>query len=601
MSAPFSRNPGLCIISTREEVKDLEGAIERVDLEKVSTVAGRALLRIGGLPGNDAELEGLVEDFGNHALALNLLAAFLKWPGAGGAADIPELADIPEEKGRHARRVMAAFSRIFGEGPALDLLRILGLFDGPIEETVINALLADPPIEGLTEHLSLGRSGVFDDAKATLRRAKMLATEGTHQPPRLDSHPLVREHFGEELENQRPEAWRAGHARLFEHYKGTAEPQPSTLEGLAPLYAAVAHGCAAGHYNDAFENVYYQRILREQQSYSLHKLGAFGSDLAAVSSFFEKPWTKVAGELSEGIKAFLLNAAGFRLRALGRLREAVEPMDAGMQPDIDRGDLQGAARSALNLSELQLTLGEVQSALDYAERSDEYANRSGDEFLRLTTLTTQANAEHHASRLGAGEKLFREAKTVQEDRQPSYPLLYSLGGYLYCDLLLAQGHPAKAQDQAQQTLEWAKRGGQGSLLDIALDHLTLGRAALALGELTEAASQLNRAVDGLRPAGQQEFVARGLLDRAEFHRTQGDLERARHDLHEVHKIARRDDMRLHLTDYHLESARLALAESDPAAARDHLAKARKLVDETGYHRRDPDLAEIESQLPQTHP
>ena len=55
-------------------------------------------------------------------------------------------------------------------------------------------------------------------------------------------------------------------------------------------------------------------------------------------------------------------------------------------------------------------------------------------------------------------------------------------------------------------------------------------------------------------------------------------------------------MRLFLTDYHLESARLALAESDPAAAREHLDKARQLVTETGYHRRDPDLDEIAAQL-----
>ena len=71
---------------------------------------------------------------------------------------------------------------------------------------------------------------------------------------------------------------------------------------------------------------------------------------------------------------------------------------------------------------------------------------------------------------------------------------------------------------------------------------------------------------------------------------------ARRDLRETEKIARRGEMRLHLTDFHLESARLALAESDPATAREHLDKARHLVTETGYHRRDPDLAEIAAQL-----
>ena len=55
-------------------------------------------------------------------------------------------------------------------------------------------------------------------------------------------------------------------------------------------------------------------------------------------------------------------------------------------------------------------------------------------------------------------------------------------------------------------------------------------------------------------------------------------------------------MRLFETDCHLEYARLHLAQSDKPAAREHLAKARALVTETGYHRRDPDLAELEQEL-----
>jgi len=276
-------------------------------------------------------------------------------------------------------------------------------------------------------------------------------------------------------------------------------------------------------------------------------------------------------------------------------------MDAAIHTDIDLGKWEGAARSAMNLSALQLTLGEVHLALDYAEQSVKYADRSADEFPRMATRTTQADAEHHAGRLEAAEKLFREAESMQQDLQPEYPLLYSFRGYQHCDLLLAQGQPAEAHRRATQTLEWAERGGQGSLLDIALNHLTLGRTALALGDLTEAAERLNQAVDGLRAAGTQDHLPRGFLARSEFHRSQSQFQQARSDLREVEKIARRGDMRLHLTDFHLESARLALAESNPATARDHLTKARQLVHETGYHRRDPDLAEIAAQLPPTQP
>ena len=479
------RNPGLCVISTREEVTDLEGAIERVDLEKVSTVAGRALLRIGDVPGTDDELEILVEIFGRHALALNLLAAYLKWPRAGGVTDIPEFPDIPEEKGRHARRVMAAFETIFGEGPELDLLHILGLFDGPVEETVIKALLADPPIKGLTDRLTRGGASGFGDAQATLRQAKLLTGESHHDPPRLDSHPLIREHFGEQLEKERPDAWRAGHERLFEHYQAvTGEHQPSTLESLAPLYAAVAHGCAARRYEEALHEVFWARIRRGKDGYSVQKLGAFGSDLAAVSSFFETPWSKVAVGLPESDQAFLLNAAGFCLRALGRLREAVEPIEAALQAVVSAKDWKRAAQAAGNLSELQLTRGDVAAAVEFGRRTVEYADRSGDEFQRMGKRTTHADAEHEAGRPKAAEELFREAERLQQEHQPEYPLLYGLQGYRFCDLLLAHGQATEAQRRGRKFFEW--RVPDDSLLTIALDHLTLGRTALALNDLSGA-------------------------------------------------------------------------------------------------------------------
>ena len=592
------------MISTRENVREFRerdfefrDAVQEVDLEKVSTLAGRALLRAADVPGTDHEREALVKDFGHHALALNLLAAYLKWPGAGDASDIPELPDIPEAKGKHARRVMAAFERLFGEGPGLDLLRVLGLFDGPVEETVIEALLARPRIKGLTDHLVRGGESAFGDAQATLRRAKLLAGESVHDPPRLDSHPLVREHFGEQLEQKRPKAWRAGHGRLFEHYQGVpAKDQPSTLEGLAPLYAAVAHGCTAGRHTEAYRPVYRTRIDREDEGYSTFKLGAFGSNLAAVSSFFETAWSKVAGALPEDSQAYLLSEAGFYLRALGRLREAGGALEATLQSNISRSDWTNSAVQAGNLSELHLTRGEVDSAVEYGRQAVEYADRTGDGFQPASKRSTQADAEHQAGRQEAAEKLFREAERLQKEDQPDYPLLYSLRGYQYCDLLLAQGQAAEAQRRATQALEWALLGGQGSLLDIGLDHMTLGRAALALADLPDAARHLDEAVNRLRAAGFQHELPRGLLARAELHRRKGEFDLARRDLREVEKIARRGEMRLHLTDFRLESARVALAESDPTAAREHLATARQLVTETGYHRRDPELDEIAAQL-----
>jgi hypothetical protein len=174
--------------------------------------------------------------------------------------------------------------------------------------------------------------------------------------------------------------------------------------------------------------------------------------------------------------------------------------------------------------------------------------------------------------------------------------LYSLRGYLYCDLLLGQNRAAEVRQRAAQTLEWATRGGLG-LLTTALDHLSLGRAALALDEAGEARAQLDQAVDGLRKAGTIHQIPLGLLARAAWFRETGDIPAARRDLDETMRIATCSEMRLFQCDAHLEYARLTLAEGDREKAREHVAEARRLVEETGYGRRRPEVGELEAQLP----
>jgi len=153
-------------------------------------------------------------------------------------------------------------------------------------------------------------------------------------------------------------------------------------------------------------------------------------------------------------------------------------------------------------------------------------------------------------------------------------------------------------NRAVQTIEWES----GRLLDIGLDHLSFGRAHLfkALQEgsqdFTRAKEHLNQAVDGLRQAGAQEFIIRGLLARAELYRVRGEFDKAQHDLDEAMIIAERGEMGLNQADCHLGYARLYMAMGRNEDARKCLDTARELVEKMGYHRRDKDIVEIDEQL-----
>jgi hypothetical protein len=409
------------------------------------------------------------------------------------------------------------------------------------------------------------------------------------------------------------------------------------VEDLQPLYQAVAHGCQAGLQQEACDKVYFDRITRGQEAYAVHKLGAYGSDLGAVACFFETPWSRVSPALTEAAQAWLLNQAAFRLRALGRLTEALDPMRAGLEMGVKQEDWENAAAAATNLSELELTLGEVGAAVKDAEQSVTYADRSGDASKRMIMRTTHADALHQSGRRAEAEARFREAEQMQGERQPECPLLYSQQGFTHCDLLLgeAEREAGKAEGEARQeallakchavaelaaqTLKIAERNHW--LLHIALDHLTLGRAALYAAILesrsrreesappppesqpgfASAATEIDHAVAGLRRGGTQHELPRGLLTRAWLRSLRGRAtgpESARSDLDEAWEIAERGPMPLFLADIHLYRARLFLREKPyPWHSPQHdLAEARRLIVKHGYLRRKEELEDAEAAL-----
>jgi tetratricopeptide (TPR) repeat protein len=228
------------------------------------------------------------------------------------------------------------------------------------------------------------------------------------------------------------------------------------------------------------------------------------------------------------------------------------------------------------------------------EAAVDYAGRSGDPHARMNACASYADALNQAGVLARAAALFEQAERLYAERYPRQPRLRTLAGFQYCDLLLAQGRAAEVRERATYAIEIAKRNRW--LLFIALDHLSLGRAALVLGQHGEARTRLDQTVDGLRQAGHIEFITRGLLARAALFREIGDFRASRRDLDEAMRIARRSEMRLFQCDAHLEYARLSLAEGNREKARAHVAEARRLVEETGYGRRRPEVEALEAEV-----
>jgi hypothetical protein len=664
-----ANSDGLCIVTTRYSLPDLKTFWQTTALEvkllRLSQEVGVHLLKTLGVRGTNKGFEALVEDVKGHALSLYLVGTYLR-DAHGGDIRRRDLIKLEEadakEQGGHAFRVMEAYERAFEyEGDkgkhALAILRLLGLFDRPITADLLAALLKEPLISDLTEPL-VGLSEPQRNLIFTrLEQAKLLSVNrgASSALISIDAHPLVREYFARQLSIKQPDGWRAAHRKLYEHLSAIPDKDQPTIENLQPLYQGVIHGCHAGMQQEACEKIYFARINRMPELYSTRKLGAFASDLEAVTYFFDTPWKRVSLALTKAYQSQLLAIAAANLRALGRLSDALEPVQAGMKMRVEEHEWEEASRDSNELSELKLTLGEVDVALAAAKQAVTYAGLSrstsprfrsrsphANALPRLASRSVHANALHQAGRYSDAKKRFREAERMQRDWQPDYRLLHSVRGFQYCELLLANVERAAwlqrlkceelsplsagaglsephARDPTTKTslhsnaLRLVKKRLTYLLeiaeitnfpLDIGLNRLTFGRVALyeimlfdpSLLCHTENLTMIDDGVKILRRSGRQDHLPYGVLTRALLRFLAGvrtGADSAQKDLDEAWEIAERGPMRLHMADIHLYRARLFFREAEYPweSPEADLTAAEKLINDCGYHRRDEELAD----------
>lgn len=687
--AGLQNAPGLCVVTTRQPVADLGATRETTTpewrLDHLSDAAGALILKRYGVTGPEDELRRASREVKGHALTLTLVGHYLALafdPPDIARRDCFRFAEVNAEvQNGHAFNVFDEYVRWFESEDRrveLAILQLLGLFDGPATPDCLAALCEPPAIPGLTEPLVDLGERQWNAAIQRLRGLGLIETSDwvplkvsgygkddalavwdgivvALGPPQafqmhqssfvlhtsIDAHPLLREYFEARLIQNGTAP--AGHARLYELLRSSVPYWPEGRDGLVPLYQAVAHGCKAGLFEETRAQVYTQRIMRGSigpyAGYGNEALGLFGLGLAAVASFFAEPWRRLADRLEPTTQSWLRNEAGFFLRALNRLVEARELMRVGSESDVEREDWLNAAISTGNLSELELVIGDVQAGESTAARSVALADRGGNSFQMMGNRATHADALHQAGQFEASRILFAEAEAMQSDRQPDYPLLYSVQGYRYCDLLLGafdraawQGPDAASlvsaeaeltaiAERAARTLVWA-RSNHVPLLDLALHQLTLGRVyllATLVDELNplhenllvpETRELLNAALAALRESSSSHDLPRALLPSACLHVLLGEWDLARQRLDESFSLATRGanpkknwegGMRLHLIDTLLHRARLFAKQPEypwpGRTPRMDLEEAAKLIEVCGYHRRDGELADAMAAIP----
>lgn len=627
---------GLCVITTRVPLTDLRrfedgnqqamGCVVQLELENLSIRDGADLLRY--LIRTDArqrDLEKAVEEVQGHALAITLMGSYLRDVHQGNLAkrvDLEKLT-VAERDGGHARRIMASYERWLQKNQQvaeLALLNVIGLFDRPAPPEAMSALLADGEIDLFPAELDHVGGEVWNRCVDALRSMGLLNKENPDWPGTLDAHPLVREHFRDELQNGDGQRWTEGNRRLFTYYRDTAPPQPADSKGMNILYAAVTHGCAAGLHLQVFDDVLLKRVWRDRRTnYSTRHLGMTGSDLVSLSNYFlHRQWTQLQNQsLSESARILILTNAGVRLRQLGRLVEARQCFGAVVREvesvPAQAQEAQDASYAAAQYCELLVIAGKLagadddpDTALFNGQRAIEFADRGDEPYFCMHARSSLGEVYFMLGEMEKANTLFEEARAIDQDRHPNPPFLYSQSLFRYGYYLIETGSAKVLLVDARKSEDWGTNGGDSSLLSRAIRSLILGalhRAVMESGErrptfIDETEKILDDAIIEFRTAGYSDYTVRGLLERAHFYRVRHlteDYGNTLKDLDQATFEAQRGQMDLLYADILLQ--RLAcyldfwptMSNADRTDIRDKLTKTLKeatdLIEKLHYGRR----------------
>jgi tetratricopeptide (TPR) repeat protein len=651
---------GLVVLTSRLAVKDIarwqDSAAPVVNVEQLSDEAGAALLRDNGVWGTEKELKAAANDFGGHALALGLVASFLKETQTGDVRRRDHirayLADQENPLHDHAKRVMESYEKEWlAEQPLLlAIMHTVGLFDRPATEGCLRALREKPAIDSLTDKLVDLSEIEWQRAVARLREGRLLAPADQSSSNTLDAHPLVREWFGEKLRTQQEHAWRLAHGRLYEYLRETVRDREApALQEIAPLYQAIPHGCRAGRHREVLEEIYCNRLARRNRNgstryYTFYELGASSTDLAAISWFFDRPFEVPAAGLTAANRRWVLGASGLYLHSQGRFAEAQTALHLGLQIDEDRDQDQFNTMASL-LGNIAFAVGNLKEAKENSQQRLQRArqSRSIREIVVALTLhgvVLMACGEFELVRKTLIEIKLLEAKLFSEPKVQTLASGHSLANEILPELRLIQRDFAGAHRSASAGL---RTSGLSSLRIRAAYQLQVGRSSLGLA-LSEALNrnqgsigaqikrhaqaarkELDEAVERQRLSGRLDFVPSGYRGRSAFRRSLGDWDGAMRDIAEIEEIAdvKPMPMKLHLCDMALERARLAFARMEAFAPlngiiddktpkpeppseteRKHLhdevarqlAVAADYIEKCGYHHRDEELIELQAVL-----
>lgn len=583
------QNKGLLVVTSRIKLASIEN--EDIELEKLEDKEGAALLKSFELNGTDQELEKISSDFEGHALALKLLGSYTNIVLDKDITRINEIESLRNDQSKtskHATRMLNSYKKYLQNTPELDILKLLGFFDKAISFEVINIIKNKPLIENISDKL-ISISEI--DWKYALNRLKELHLINNNNQV-LDTHPLVREYFSKYISENFKDSYIKGHKRLCKYYESLPEKEyPDTIEEMEPLFQAIYHACKAGKYTEAL-HLYDKRINRGVVSYIMSVQSRFDIVLNIVSNFFFVPYRKFHINIHKVHQDAILGHLGYSLSALGKSKEALKIINMTIESCLEEKQFNLLIRNVNNIIDIHIALGNLDDAEKYYDSYCQYIPLSNENDLDAIILASYGYIQFLKGNFSKSEKLFLECETkllktiekleIYTDLSSNEIVkpenIYSFMGYMFYEYLFYTKQFSEIEKRIKNSLAVSKFSKW--TLEIGLDYITLGRLKLIAQEKESIVLNIyNKALESFRKSNEVNYIAKGLIARAEALRTYKHFLLAHEDLDEAYDIVIRSELKWLLANWYIVAIQIAYDERNYIKTNTYFLEAKELYKE----------------------
>lgn len=624
-----SAESGFCLLTSRMPVANLEGmpAVQQQTLAPLSREDTRKLLRMYGVTGLPQDLEAAVEFTEGHPLLIRLLASRLPRRETDAHLELGHLLhelrvvshwrDRWTEGDTGMKRMLRSYARQLAGTPELALLHLSAVFDRTPDEGAMLVLLKNLRELGGSllgwESLSLKR---WQEAAANLRRYGLAHEDAEEGSLVLEMHPLINGFFSSEFQRKDRQAYRTANRLLYEHFCAVPEKQlPDTLEEMEPLFRAIYHGCQAGLYQRAFDEVAWERLSRGYDVYILSQLGAYQEILALMSCFCKREWSFPAdSDLSPATKGCVLQAVSHSKRVEEKLDEAIDLMRRSARWLAKGGDLVLFSVACSHTVRMATARGRLRLGFLMCARL-QFMGMRHPKFLKRTPETPLerdlgafglSNLAYFMLIIGRkkeAEALLQKALSLVRIDSPALVMLPGLAAPFHAHCLIETGQNAlvlEAIEAGELEFNIRKYEFNNSA------SLVKGRAwteqAVQTDCLPDAAHRvktiaaLDEAVHQAQNFGRWLLLADALWARARWLAHFGSEDEFRRDLNQCREISVEHGFTLHTADLALLETEYELRRKDLSRAVESLREASRLVRKVGYRLRYAAVSNLEREV-----